>query len=62
MGFAATAALFLFHAPEPHVPSVARAACNPRSRGANEFHRCRGGVQYWSQRGKALYTAQKNIK
>ncbi len=44
MGFAATAALCLFHAPQPHVPSIARNACALQSRGANEFHRYRGGV------------------
>ncbi len=44
MGFAAAAALCLFHAPQPHVPSIARNACALQSRGANEFHRYRGGV------------------
>ncbi len=44
MGVAATAALFLFHDPQPHVPSIARNAYALQSRGANEFHRYRGGV------------------
>ncbi len=45
MGFAATAALFLFHAPvTPRFADRSAVRYGRAPRGANEFHRCRGGV------------------